>query len=36
VSLVNLIPNLELLTDSENLEKNAKPFDAWIETHPTN
>ena len=32
VSLVNLIPNLELLTDSENLEKNAKPFDAWIET----
>lgn len=32
VSLVNLVPNLELLTDSENLEKNAKPFDKWFET----
>jgi hypothetical protein len=28
----NLLPNLELLTDSENLSKNATPFDQWIQT----
>jgi hypothetical protein len=32
VSLVNLVPILELLTDSEDLEKIAKPVDGWIET----
>jgi hypothetical protein len=26
------LSNLQLLTDHENLEKNAKPFDAWIST----
>jgi hypothetical protein len=31
-ALVNLIPNLELLTDTENLEKNATPFDDWVKT----
>lgn len=31
-ALVNLIPNLELLTDSENLAKNSTPFHTWIET----
>lgn len=28
----NTILNLELLTDSENLEKNSTPFDKWIES----
>lgn len=28
----NTLANLELLTDSENLLKNATPFDEWIET----
>ncbi len=28
----NCLPNLELLTDSENLSKNATPFDDWIQT----
>jgi hypothetical protein len=32
MSKYNLIPNLELLTDSENLSKNATPFDEWIQT----
>jgi hypothetical protein len=31
-SLFNTLPNLELLTDSENLKKNATPFDQWIAT----
>lgn len=26
----NLLPNLQLLTESENLAKNATPFDEWI------
>jgi uncharacterized protein with ParB-like and HNH nuclease domain len=26
----NTIANLQLLTDKENLEKNASPFDAWL------
>ena len=26
------VPNLELLTDTENLSKNATPFDQWIAT----
>ncbi len=28
----NILSNLQLLTDSENLSKNAKPFDTWIQT----
>lgn len=32
VSKYNVLPNLELLTDSENLSKNATPFDEWIRT----
>lgn len=28
----NLIANLQLLTESENLSKNATPFDEWIRT----
>jgi hypothetical protein len=28
----NVLSNLELLTDSENLSKNATPFDKWIQT----
>ncbi len=29
-SKFNVLPNLQLLTDSENLSKNATPFDNWI------
>ena len=32
VSKHNVLVNLELLTDTENLSKNAKPFDEWIQT----
>ena len=32
VSKFNVLSNLELLTDSENLSKNATPFDEWIQT----
>lgn len=32
LSHFNLLPNLQLLTDSENLSKNATPFDEWIST----
>ncbi len=32
LSKCNLISNLELLTDTENLSKNATPFDKWIQT----
>jgi uncharacterized protein with ParB-like and HNH nuclease domain len=32
LSKYNVLANLELLTDSENLAKNATPFDAWIQT----
>ncbi len=28
----NILPNLQLLTDSENLSKNATPFEEWIQT----
>ena len=28
----NVVPNLQLLTESENLSKNATPFDEWIQT----
>ena len=28
----NILSNLQLLTDSENLSKNATPFDKWIQT----
>ena len=32
MSTYNILPNLQLLTDSENLEKNATPFDDWLRT----
>jgi hypothetical protein len=32
VSKYNTLANLELLTDFENLSKNATPFDDWIQT----
>lgn len=32
MSTYNIIANLQLLTDSENLSKNATPFDKWIQT----
>lgn len=32
VSKFNVLPNLQLLTESENLSKNATPFDQWIQT----
>ena len=32
MSKYNLLPNLQLLTESENLSKNATPFDKWIRT----
>lgn len=32
----NTILNLQLLTDSENLEKNAADFDSWISTRDDN
>lgn len=35
VAKSNVLSNLQLLTDSENLEKNAKPFDKWIQTRDT-
>jgi hypothetical protein len=31
-SKYNILSNLQLLTDSENLSKNATPFDKWIQT----
>lgn len=32
----NTILNLQLLTDSENIEKNAKDFESWISTRDNN
>lgn len=32
ISLYNVLSNLELLTESENLSKNATPFDEWIQS----
>jgi hypothetical protein len=32
----NSIVNLQLITDSENLEKNAQDFDTWISTRDSN
>lgn len=32
ISKHNILSNLQLLTDSENLSKNATPFDEWIQT----
>jgi hypothetical protein len=32
----NCILNLQLLTDSENLEKNRTPFEEWVVTRDTN
>jgi hypothetical protein len=36
ISNYNVLSNLELLTDSENLSKNARPFDEWIQTRDLN
>lgn len=35
MSNFNVLPNLQLLTESENLSKNATPFDQWIQTRDT-
>jgi len=35
MSNFNTISNLQLLTDSENLSKNATPFEEWIRTRDT-
>lgn len=35
MSKYNILPNLQLLTDSENLSKSATPFDTWIKTRDT-
>ena len=35
LSRYNIVSNLQLLTDSENLSKNAAPFDDWIQTRDT-
>lgn len=32
IDTYNMLANLQLLTDSENLSKNATPFDDWIKT----
>lgn len=32
VSKYNSLPNLQLLTDSENFSKNSTPFEEWIQT----
>ena len=32
IEVANTVLNLELLTDSENLSKNATPFDTWVTT----
>lgn len=32
ISKFNILSNLQLLTDSENLSKNATPFNEWIQT----
>ena len=32
IAKFNVLANLQLLTDSENLSKNATPFDEWIKT----
>ena len=32
MSKYNTLPNLQLLTDSENISKNATPFEEWIQT----
>jgi len=35
MSKYNILSNLQLLTDSENLSKNATPFDDWVQTRDT-
>ena len=32
IAKYNSLPNLELLTDTENISKSAKPFEEWIRT----
>jgi hypothetical protein len=36
MSKFNVLPNLQLLTESENLSKNATPFDEWLQTRDPN
>ena len=36
ISKYNILPNLQLLTRSENESKNATPFDDWIQTRDVN
>jgi uncharacterized protein with ParB-like and HNH nuclease domain len=36
MSRYNILSNLQLVTDSENLSKNATPFDDWIQTRDAN
>ena len=36
ISKHNMLCNLELLTELENLLKNATPFDEWIQTRDAN
>jgi uncharacterized protein with ParB-like and HNH nuclease domain len=36
MSNYNILSNLQLVTDSENLSKNATPFDDWIQTRDAN
>jgi Protein of unknown function DUF262 len=36
VASFNALPNLQLLTDSENIAKNAAPFDGWLRTRDGN
>lgn len=35
ISKSDIIPNLQLLTEAENLSKNAAPFEEWIQTRDT-
>ena len=35
MSKYNILSNLQLLTDSENLSKNATPFEDWVQTRDT-
>ena len=35
MSSFNTLQNLQLLTDSENMSKNAAPFDEWLRTRDT-
>jgi hypothetical protein len=36
LSVFNSLANLQLLTETENLSKNASPFDIWVSTRDIN